>query len=110
VEPRADGAGYCTLAQSSVDAHLQAHSIPVCRARVARSIVSPGVRIDFHSRVADSILFGRVQAGRHAKIRRGISDKEPKTPPGFSIGYDLEKDARRFTVAESGVAVRQKEH
>jgi glucose-1-phosphate adenylyltransferase len=43
--------------------------------------------------------------GRYAKIRRAIIDKGTKVPSGFSIGYDLEKDAKRFTVTDSGVVV-----
>jgi glucose-1-phosphate adenylyltransferase len=55
--------------------------------------------------VQDSILFDGVQVGRHAKIRRAIIDKNTRVPPGFSIGYDLEKDAKRFTVTDSGIVV-----
>jgi glucose-1-phosphate adenylyltransferase len=73
--------------------------------RVERSILSPDVRINSYSLVEDSILFDRVQVGRHAKIRRAIIDKNTKIPPGFSIGYDLAKDAKRFTVTDSGVVV-----
>ncbi|HTY61370.1 MAG TPA: glucose-1-phosphate adenylyltransferase [Acidobacteriota bacterium] len=73
--------------------------------RVERSILSPDVRINSFSRVEDSILFDRVQVGRYAKIRRAIIDKGTMIPPGFTIGYDLEKDARRFTVTDSGVVV-----
>ena len=73
--------------------------------RVERSILSPDVRINSYSRVEDSILFDRVQVGRYAKIRRAIIDKGTKVPSGFSIGYDLEKDAKRFTVTDSGVVV-----
>ena len=73
--------------------------------RVERSILSPDVRINSYSLVEDSILFDRVEVGRNAKIRRAIIDKGTKIPPGFSIGYDLEKDAKRFTVTDSGVVV-----
>jgi len=73
--------------------------------RVERSILSPEVRINSYSLVEDSILFDRVEVGRNAKIRRAIIDKGTKIPPGFSIGYDLEKDAKRFTVTDSGVVV-----
>jgi glucose-1-phosphate adenylyltransferase len=73
--------------------------------RVERSILSPDVRINSYSRVEDSILFDRVQVGRHAKIRRAIIDKGNIIPPHFSIGYDLEEDAKRFTVTDSGVVV-----
>jgi glucose-1-phosphate adenylyltransferase len=73
--------------------------------RVERSILSPDVRINSYARVEDSILFDRVQVGRHAKIRRAIIDKGAVIPPGFSIGYDLENDAKRYTVTDAGVVV-----
>jgi glucose-1-phosphate adenylyltransferase len=73
--------------------------------RVERSILSPDVRINSYSLVQDSVLFEGVEVGRHAKIRRAIIDKGTKIPPGFSIGYDLGGDAKRFTVTDAGVVV-----
>ena len=73
--------------------------------RVERSILSPDVRINSYSLVQDSVLFEGVEVGRHAKIRRAIIDKGIKVPPGFSIGYDLGEDAKRFTVTDAGVVV-----
>ena len=73
--------------------------------RVERSILSPDVRINSYALVEDSILFDRVEVGRRAKIRRAIIDKAVRIPPGFSVGYNLEEDAKRFTVSESGVVV-----
>lgn len=73
--------------------------------RVERSILSPDVRINSHSLVQDSILFERVNVGRHVRIRRAIIDKNVKIPPGFTIGYDLKKDKERFTVTPNGVVV-----
>lgn len=73
--------------------------------RVERSILSPDVRINSYALVEDSILFDGVQVGRHAKIRRTIIDKAVRIPPGFSVGYNLEDDAKRFTVSDSGVVV-----
>jgi glucose-1-phosphate adenylyltransferase len=73
--------------------------------RVERSILSPDVRINSYSLVEDSILFDRVEVGRSAKIRRAIIDKGVRIPPGVCIGYNLEEDAKRFTVTESGVVV-----
>jgi glucose-1-phosphate adenylyltransferase len=73
--------------------------------RVERSILSPDVRINSHSLVQDSILFERVNVGRHVRIRRAIIDKDVKIPPGFTIGYDLKKDKERFTVTPNGVVV-----
>ncbi len=73
--------------------------------RVERSIISPDVRVNSYSLVQDSILFDRVDVGRKARIRRAIVDKDVKIPPGFSIGYDLKRDAERFTVTDSGIVV-----
>ena len=73
--------------------------------RVERSILSPDVRINSYSLVEDSILFDRVEVGRSARIRRAIIDKGVQIPPGLSVGYDHEEDAKRFTVTESGVVV-----
>ena len=77
--------------------------------RVERSILSPDVRVNSYSLVQDSILFEGVEVGRHANIRRAIIDKGTKIPPGFTIGYDLEKDAKLFTVTDSGLVVIPKE-
>jgi glucose-1-phosphate adenylyltransferase len=55
--------------------------------------------------VEDSILFDRVEVGRFAKIRRAIIDKDVRIPPGLSVGYNLDEDAKRFKVTESGVVV-----
>jgi glucose-1-phosphate adenylyltransferase len=73
--------------------------------RVARSILSPDVRVNSHALVEDSILFDRVEVGQQAKVRRAIIDKGVKIPPNFSVGYDLEGDARRFTVSDAGIVV-----
>ncbi len=76
---------------------------------VERSILGPHCRVNSYAHVQDSILFGRVNVGRHAKIRRAIIDKGVNIPPGTEIGYDLELDKRRgFTVSDSGIVVLAK--
>lgn len=73
--------------------------------KVQRSILSPNVRINSFSEVYDSILMEGVNVGRHAKIKRAIIDKEVNIPQGMVIGYDLEKDKKKFFVSESGIVV-----
>jgi len=73
--------------------------------RVERSILSPGVRVDTDALVQDSILFDGVEVGQDAKVRKAIIDKAVKIPSGMCIGYDLEQDAKRFTVTEDGIVV-----
>ena len=72
---------------------------------VMRSILSPRVMVHSYAEIEDSILFEGVDVGRHAKIRRTIIDKGVKIPEGMEIGYDLEEDAKRFTVTPSGIVV-----
>ncbi|MCC7495578.1 MAG: glucose-1-phosphate adenylyltransferase [Fimbriimonadaceae bacterium] len=73
--------------------------------RVQRSLLSPHVRVNSFSEVTDSILFGNVDIGRHATIRRAIVDKHVRVPEGYQIGVDPEHDRRRFTVTETGIVV-----
>jgi glucose-1-phosphate adenylyltransferase len=77
----------------------------VSGAKVLRSILSPTVRIDSHSEVADSIIMEGVTIGKCCKIQRAIIDKFARIPDGAIIGHDLEKDRRHFTVSDSGIVV-----
>ncbi len=72
---------------------------------VKRSILSPKVMVHSYTEIEDSILLEGVDVGRYAKIRRTIVDKEVKIPQGMEIGYNLDEDARRFTVTTSGIVV-----
>lgn len=73
--------------------------------RVERSIISAHVRVNSYSQVADSILMDHVNIGRRSKVRRCIIDEGVVIPPDTEIGYDLDHDARRFTVSPSGIVV-----
>lgn len=72
---------------------------------VKRSILSPRVKVHSYAEVEDSILFEGVDVGRYARIRRTIIDREVQIPQGMEIGYDLEEDAKQFTVTGSGIVV-----
>ena len=73
--------------------------------QVARSVLSPNVRVNSYAEVADSVLLEGVEVGRHCRIRRAIIDKDVKIPPSTVIGHDPEQDRRRFTVTDSGISV-----
>jgi glucose-1-phosphate adenylyltransferase len=64
------------------------------------------VRVNSFALVEDAILFGGVNVGRHARIRRAIIDKEVHVPAGFEIGWNRATDIERgFTVTEDGIVV-----
>jgi glucose-1-phosphate adenylyltransferase len=74
--------------------------------RVQRSVISPMVRVNSYATIEDSIIFGGVNIGRHARVRRAIIDKNVNIPPGMEIGYDLELDRQRgFTISPNGIVV-----
>jgi glucose-1-phosphate adenylyltransferase len=95
----------------------EAHDSIVCNGtvisggRVARSVLSPAVRINSYAQVEDSILFHNVDVGRYCKIRRAIIDKDVRIPKGMHIGYDREADlSHGLTVTEGGITVVPKGH
>ena len=72
---------------------------------VRGSVVSPGVRIEPHALVEDSVLMHRVVVEAGAIVRRAILDKDVVVPAGACIGVDCEADAKQFTVSDRGVVV-----
>lgn len=73
--------------------------------KVQASILSPNVRINSFSEVNESILMEGADIGRYARIKRAIIDKYVKIPQKMEIGFDLEKDKKRFKVTKSGIVV-----
>ena len=84
---------------------LVSHGCIISGARIHRSVLSVGCRVNSFAEIQDSVLFERVKVGRHAKIRRAIIDKDVEIPAGIEIGYDLEADRRRFSVTDNGIVV-----
>lgn len=77
---------------------------------VERSILGPNVRVNSYSYVTDSIIMDDCNIGRHARIRRAIIDKNVNVPEGEEIGFDSERDKKRFTVSETGIVVIPKNY
>lgn len=72
---------------------------------VKNSVIGRGCRIHAGATVEDSIVFDNCDIGRRAKIKRAILDKNVRIPEGATIGYDLEQDAKRYHVTETGIVV-----
>lgn len=84
---------------------IVAHGCIVSGGRVQNSVLSPNVRVNSYSEVHDSILMENVDIGRHSRIRRAIIDKDVVIPPETEIGFNLEKDKKRYHVTPSGIVV-----
>ncbi|MBS3920596.1 MAG: glucose-1-phosphate adenylyltransferase [Deltaproteobacteria bacterium] len=84
---------------------ILSHGSIISGGSVKRSILSPKVMVHSYAEVKDSILLSGVDVGRHSKIRKAIIDKDVQIPERMEIGYDLDEDAKRFTVTASGIVV-----
>lgn len=73
--------------------------------KVQSSVLSRNVRVGSYSEVSESILFDEVRVGRYAKLKKVIVDKRVEIPEKIEIGYDLERDKKRFSVTDGGVVV-----
>ncbi len=73
---------------------------------VTRCVIGPEVRVNSYAKVSDSILFDRVQVGKHAVVQNAIIDKGVVIPDYAQIGLNAEDDRKHgFTVTESGLTV-----
>jgi glucose-1-phosphate adenylyltransferase len=77
----------------------------VVGATLRHSILFPNVRVDESAIVESSLLFHNARIGEGARLRRCIVDKHAVVPPGESVGFDLKRDAMRFTISEGGIVV-----
>jgi glucose-1-phosphate adenylyltransferase len=72
---------------------------------VRRSLLFSNVRVHSFCTVEDSVILPDVVMNRHVRLRRVIVDKGAVLPEGFTAGFDLEQDRRRFHVTEKGIVL-----
>lgn len=78
----------------------------VSGARIVRSVLSPGVRVNSYCEIDSSILMDRVEVGRYSRIQRAIIPAGTVIPESTVIGFDTEEDrANGYTVTENGIVV-----
>ncbi len=77
---------------------------------VDSSILGPNVKINSYSYIKDSIIMNNVQIGRYSHIRKTIIDKNVIVPPHTEIGFDIDKDKKRFKVSEEGIVIIPKNY
>jgi glucose-1-phosphate adenylyltransferase len=78
--------------------------------KVENSILSPKVRVNSFSYIKNCILFNNVNVGRKARLKNVIVDKNVVIPQGEEIGFDIEKDKKRFYVTDEGIVVISKDY
>ncbi|HLI01292.1 MAG TPA: glucose-1-phosphate adenylyltransferase [Acidimicrobiales bacterium] len=84
---------------------LVSSGVIVAGGTVRGSVLSPGVRIEPGALVEHSVLMDGVRVGSGAVVRGAIIDKNVDVAPGATLGVDLERDRRDWTVSGRGVVV-----
>jgi glucose-1-phosphate adenylyltransferase len=77
----------------------------VAGASIRRSVLFPNVHVEAHSDVDESVVLPNVRVGKSCRIRRTILDKGCVVPDHLAIGYDRDKDARRFHMTPGGITL-----
>ncbi|HPC43602.1 MAG TPA: glucose-1-phosphate adenylyltransferase [Candidatus Latescibacteria bacterium] len=77
----------------------------ITSARIDRSIVALDNVVCPGADIEETVLMSRVRVGKGARIRRAIVDKDVDIPAGETIGYDLERERKRFLVTDNGIVV-----
>ena len=72
---------------------------------IRNSVLGRSVFVHSYSEIDDSVIMDYCDIGRGARIRRAIIDKNVHIADGDVIGYDLERDRKRFTVTDTGIVV-----
>lgn len=72
---------------------------------VRNSVLGRSVFVHSYSQIDDSVIMDYCEIGRQARIRRAIIDKNVEIAEGDEIGYDLDRDRKRFFVTETGIVV-----
>ncbi len=94
---------------AQIDEAVLSPGVVVSGGHVARSVLSPAVRVGEGASVEGSVLMNGVIVGAGAVVRNAILDKNVVVPPGAEIGVDLEADRARGFLVEDGLTVLGKD-
>jgi glucose-1-phosphate adenylyltransferase len=74
-------------------------------AKVKRSLLSTGVRINSYCDVENAVILPYVEIGRATRLRNVVIDRGVKVPGGLVVGEDPAADAERFRRTEKGICL-----
>lgn len=101
----ADQAESAQIENGCIDRSMIGSGSIVVGARLDHAMLRRSVRVEEDALLEHCIVMERSVIGRGARVRRAIIDQDNVIPPGESIGWDLERDCRRFHVSDGGVVV-----
>ena len=74
-------------------------------ARVHRSLLFTGVRVNSYATLDDAVVLPYVQVARGARLKKVVVDRGVRIPEGLVVGEDPELDAQRFRRTDNGVCL-----
>ena len=74
-------------------------------AKVKRSLLSTGVRINSYCDVENAVILPYVEIGRGTRLRNVVIDRGVKVPGGLVVGEDPADDDERFRRTEKGICL-----
>lgn len=95
--------------RSELDDAMLGQGCHVVEARVRRSLVGRGVRIDPGAIVEESVLLDGVRVGANARLRRVIADRFSTIPAGLDVGHEAGRRSVGCHVSPSGLVVIPKD-
>jgi glucose-1-phosphate adenylyltransferase len=87
-----------------------ARGVNIGQASVYKSVLFPGVVLEPGVHVRNSVLMPGVVIQRGSVVNRAIIDANTMIGPEDNIGYNRQRDLRRFHVARNGVVVVSPDH
>lgn len=98
-------AGQGRTINGSITDSLLGGGCVIAGARIERSVLSSGVRVDCEALIQDSVIMEGAVIEAGAKIKSAIIDKQVIVPINAQIGYDMDLDRKRFDVTTSGIVI-----
>jgi glucose-1-phosphate adenylyltransferase len=77
----------------------------VSGAKLKRSLLFTGVRVNSYSSIANAVILPRVTIGRKAQLSNVVIDRGVRIPEGLVVGEDPEEDASRFRRTDKGICL-----
>jgi glucose-1-phosphate adenylyltransferase len=93
------------VSRSGVENSFISEGARIVGSKIKNSIIGRAVRIEPDCEIEDSIImdFSVIQKG--CKIKKTIIDRFNNIDPNYAIGFDRKKDAKRYHMDGSGIAV-----
>ncbi len=88
---------HCVISQSLISAGCFING-----ATIRQSVLGFRCSADDGSEIVQSVLAGDAKIGARCKIKRAIIDRNVEIAPGFTLGYDHEKDLKLVNFDRSG--------